>query len=227
MRWDEYFIKMAFLVAEKSKDPSTKVGCVIVGPDNEIRSTGFNGFPRGVAETVTVTPQAHFVQEQEYDIRDRDIKLLCTCGHVDKYTQGDSLNGNLPAHFTGAPRPEDWIEELNERWERPIKYEFVEHAERNAVYNAARVGIPLEGCRAYLNWEPYPCVNCAKAFVQAGITTVIGPDIEFPNHKKVEAPDEDQWASGDQWKFGISQKIMDEAGVEYVRVPWDAQKDTA
>lgn len=34
-----------------SKDPSTKVGAVIVGPDREIRSTGFNGFPRGIADT--------------------------------------------------------------------------------------------------------------------------------------------------------------------------------
>ena len=33
-------------MAKKSKDPSTKVGCVIVGPHDEIRSTGFNGFPR-------------------------------------------------------------------------------------------------------------------------------------------------------------------------------------
>jgi dCMP deaminase len=34
-----------------SKDPATKVGAVIVGPDLEIRSTGFNGFPRGIADT--------------------------------------------------------------------------------------------------------------------------------------------------------------------------------
>lgn len=34
-----------------SKDPSTRVGAVIVGPDLEIRSTGFNGFPRGIADT--------------------------------------------------------------------------------------------------------------------------------------------------------------------------------
>ena len=41
---------MAELVSTKSKDPSTKVGAVIVGPGNEILSTGFNGFPRGVDE---------------------------------------------------------------------------------------------------------------------------------------------------------------------------------
>ncbi|MFQ3307285.1 MAG: dCMP deaminase [Candidatus Midichloriaceae bacterium] len=48
--WDEYFMTMAYLVSMKSKDPSTRVGAVIVGEDNEIRSTGFNGFPRGVED---------------------------------------------------------------------------------------------------------------------------------------------------------------------------------
>lgn len=46
--WDEYFITIAYAVSMKSKDPSTKVGCVVIGDDNEILSTGYNGFPRGV-----------------------------------------------------------------------------------------------------------------------------------------------------------------------------------
>jgi len=46
--WDEYFIGLARDVAKRSKDRSTKVGAVIVGPDKEIRSTGYNGFARGV-----------------------------------------------------------------------------------------------------------------------------------------------------------------------------------
>ena len=50
--WDIYFIKLAELISTKSKDPSTKVGAVIVGADNEILSTGFNGFPRGVDESI-------------------------------------------------------------------------------------------------------------------------------------------------------------------------------
>lgn len=51
LSWLEYFREMAVLVASKSKDPSTKVGCVIVGPDMEVRATGYNGFPRGVADS--------------------------------------------------------------------------------------------------------------------------------------------------------------------------------
>lgn len=49
--WPVYFMQMAGLVASRSEDPSTKVGCVIVGPDNEVRSTGYNGMPRGVKVT--------------------------------------------------------------------------------------------------------------------------------------------------------------------------------
>ncbi|MBK64224.1 MAG: hypothetical protein CMB47_01705 [Euryarchaeota archaeon] len=50
-KWDLRFIDLARHISEWSKDPSTKVGCVIVGEDREIRSTGFNGFPRGIVDT--------------------------------------------------------------------------------------------------------------------------------------------------------------------------------
>lgn len=50
--WDEYFMDLARLVATRSKDTSTKVGAVIVGPNREIRSTGYNGFPRQVNDDI-------------------------------------------------------------------------------------------------------------------------------------------------------------------------------
>ncbi|MEI7879067.1 MAG: CMP deaminase [Planctomycetota bacterium] len=50
-RWDEHFLQLAADCAKMSKDPSTKVGAVVIGPDREVRSTGFNGFPRGIADT--------------------------------------------------------------------------------------------------------------------------------------------------------------------------------
>ena len=49
-KWDIRFVKLAMHIANWSKDPSTKVGCVVVGEDREIRSTGFNGFPRGIKD---------------------------------------------------------------------------------------------------------------------------------------------------------------------------------
>ena len=49
--WDARFLALAGHIAGWSKDPSTKVGCVVVGPDRDIRVTGYNGLPRGVADT--------------------------------------------------------------------------------------------------------------------------------------------------------------------------------
>ena len=48
--WDEYFMGVALLASMRSKDPSTQVGACIVGPDNIILSTGYNGFPRGCSD---------------------------------------------------------------------------------------------------------------------------------------------------------------------------------
>ena len=117
MDWANYFINIANTVRKKSKDPSSKIGAVIVGPEKQIISTGFNGFPRGIDETDSV------------------------------------------------------------RWERPIKYQFVEHAERNAIYNAARHGIAVRGCAMYfvgMGPPTVPCVECTKAVIQSGITRVVG-----------------------------------------------------
>lgn len=50
-RWDSHFLRLALDHARMSKDPSTAVGAVIVGPDREPLSDGFNGFPRGIADT--------------------------------------------------------------------------------------------------------------------------------------------------------------------------------
>lgn len=50
-KWDRHFLGMALYHSRLSKDPSTRVGSVIVGPDREILSGGFNGFPRGIADT--------------------------------------------------------------------------------------------------------------------------------------------------------------------------------
>lgn len=43
--WDEYFMGVAKLAAQRSKDPSTQVGACIVSNDNKILSIGYNGMP--------------------------------------------------------------------------------------------------------------------------------------------------------------------------------------
>lgn len=49
--WDEYFMKIAETVAEKSKDPSSKMGCVIVDPRKRVVSLGYNGLVQGADES--------------------------------------------------------------------------------------------------------------------------------------------------------------------------------
>lgn len=48
--WDEYFMGIALLAAQRSKDPGTQVGACIVSPENIIISTGYNGFPNGCSD---------------------------------------------------------------------------------------------------------------------------------------------------------------------------------
>ncbi|MBI1362735.1 MAG: CMP deaminase [Proteobacteria bacterium] len=122
MDWDTYFAGMLTHVAVKSKDPSTKVGAIVVGPDKEIRSTGYNSFPRG-------------------------------------------LNDNVP-----------------ERFERPEKYFWFEHAERNAIYNAARHGSSMKDCTLYVSMTP--CLDCARGVVQAGIKEVVVCEQNISNQQK-------------------------------------------
>ena len=52
MKWDEYFLKIAEVVKLKSKDKNTQIGVVLVGNNNEIISTGYNSFPRGINDNV-------------------------------------------------------------------------------------------------------------------------------------------------------------------------------
>ena len=121
--WDRRWMALAQLVAPWSKDRGRKVGAVIVGPDKEVRSTGFNGIPRGVNDDV----------EERHDAE------------------------------TGE------------------KYLWVSHAERNAIYNAALLGVSTKNCTIYVPW--YPCIECAKAIVQAGIAKIVcfEPDLADSN----------------------------------------------
>lgn len=64
-KWDKHFINLAIENAKMSKDPSTRVGAVIVGIDREVRSMGYNGFPRGIADT-----------EERLNNRDEKLELV-------------------------------------------------------------------------------------------------------------------------------------------------------
>lgn len=75
----------------------------------------------------------------------------------------------LSTGYNGFPRGVD--DDAGERHERPAKYLWTEHAERNAIYNAARTGVPLAGSVMYLSW--FPCADCARAVIQAGIAALV------------------------------------------------------
>lgn len=119
--WDRRFLELATFIGAWSKDRSTQVGCVVVGPSNEIRALGYNGFPRGVDDSA------------------------------------------------------------DHRHERPLKYRWTEHAERNAIYNALLSCTSLKGCRMYLPW--FPCMDCARAIVQVGIAQLIAMEPDLSDGK--------------------------------------------
>lgn len=48
--WDEYFMGVALLSGNRSKDPSTQVGACIVNPQNKIVGVGYNGLPAGISD---------------------------------------------------------------------------------------------------------------------------------------------------------------------------------
>jgi dCMP deaminase len=52
LQWHEYFRNIVHQIKTKSKDRNTQIGAIIVGADNEIVSTGYNSFPRGIDDTL-------------------------------------------------------------------------------------------------------------------------------------------------------------------------------
>lgn len=137
-KWDRRFLELAAHIATWSKDPSTQVGCVVVGSDREIRSTGFNGFPRGINDDIT-----------RLENRTKKYPLIC-------------------------------------------------HAEENAIMHAARIGMTLKDCVAYVTWPP--CSRCARSLIQAGVAEIVYPEgCEIP----------ERWVED----FDTSHGMLSEAGV--------------
>lgn len=144
MNWNETFFNLCKTFAERSKDTSTKIGAVIVGPRQDIRSMGFNGFPRGVIDNWMDDRTIQKVQTMKRELGQYQWSATC----------------------------EDRMKFIESRInDREMKLMLTEHAERNAIYNAASTGTPLHGCVIYVNGLP-PCHECARAIIQAGITAV-------------------------------------------------------
>ena len=86
------------------------------------------------------------------------------------------------------------------RLARPFKYDFIEHAERAAIYKAAAAGAATAGATLYCPW--FACTDCARAIVMAGIREVVGL-IALRN------------ATPGRWllKVEMAEKMLKEAGV--------------
>lgn len=68
--WDECFMRMAYLISERSKDPSTQVGAVVVNKMNVVVGLGYNGFPRGIKNT-------DLPWEREGDLENTKYPYIC------------------------------------------------------------------------------------------------------------------------------------------------------
>lgn len=94
--WDKRFMDLARHVAGWSKDPSTKVGAVIVNPDGRVVATGYNGFPRGIRDDerlldrevkyeLTVHAEANAILNAVADVAGCTLySTLCTCNECAK-----------------------------------------------------------------------------------------------------------------------------------------------
>ena len=104
----------------------------------------------------------------------------------------------LSTGFNGICRK---IQETPERWTRPEKYRWVCHAEVNAIANAARSGVKVENSICVVTL--FPCIECCKTLIQAGIDTVISEEPNYEDNK---------------WDFSLSKAMMMEAGISIIEL---------
>lgn len=112
-------------------------------------------------------------------------------------------DGNVRAsganHFPGG------VVESAERWNPPLKYQIVEHAERNVIYAAAREGVATKGLTMVCPW--FACPDCGRAIIQAGIKKVVGHKQMADFGQSVNP----KWYDG----IALSLQMFREAGVAF------------
>lgn len=87
-----------------------------------------------------------------------------------------------------------------DRWDRPIKYSYIEHAERNCIYKAARIGQRTAGMTMICPWAA--CSDCARGIVQAGIPRLV-------TLAPKDGDTHDRW----EQSIAVALKILEEGGV--------------
>ena len=102
----------------------------------------------------------------------------------------------------------DGVRDLEERHAHPERLLWIEHAERNAIFAAARAGLATAGATLIATF--HPCADCARAIVQAGISNLhtLAPDFADP-----------LWGPA----FRCSRAILEEGGVRVVYLERDPE----
>lgn len=145
-RWDKYFLTICNAVASKSPCLSRKIGAILVR-DNSIVSTGYNGPPRGVPH----------------------------CGH-DRYMKDETIDAMAPVVSTTL-NPIRFHSECPRKvmgFASGTHMELcpAQHAEQNAISNAARMGVSVFKTTLYINYV-IPCKSCFGALINAGIIEIV------------------------------------------------------
>jgi dCMP deaminase len=137
----------------------------------------------------------------DWGLRFKELALHVASWSKDKSTKVGAIivdddRNPLAIGYNGFPRK--CRDDVEERYERPLKYKWTEHAERNAIYTAARNGVRIEGATMYLFW--FPCVDCARGIIQSGIREIYCDEPNFQDER---------WGED----FKISDQMFKEAGI--------------
>lgn len=97
-----------------------------------------------------------------------------------------------------------------ERFERPLKYSYIEHAERNSILDAARRGNSTDGSTMYVLWAA--CADCARAIIQAGVKRVVTHAFYHTQDNSTTTGGRKDWSASIDPAF----TMLREAGVEIV-----------
>ena len=150
---------------------------------------------------INIVPLGNVLTASTWDERWMDLAKLVASWSKDRSTKCgavivDDRHTVLSLGWNGFPRHVN--DDVPERHERPDKYKWTEHAERNAVYNAANTGTKLDGSTIYVTF--FPCSDCARSIIQSGIRSVFTYYPDFKNER---------WGND----FRFSHKMLEEAGV--------------
>ena len=120
-------------------------------------------------------------------------------------------NGSILLNRHGNIISEAWnafpdnVLEKKERWERPLKYKIIEHAERNAIYKAASQGLSTKDGILVCPWAA--CTDCARGIIQAGIKLLV-------THKQASDRSPDFWRQD----IDIALEMFKESDVQVIAV---------